>query len=98
MGRACSLTITSRREKSGQEFRVKSFRPVKARLQTIADFLKAFSIYYITKNILQRLSRNNGIIRRERSTRGLGCPDDTGHRDVTSCKARDFVQFRKWRW
>ena len=29
---------------------------------------------------------------------GLGCLDDTGHRDVTSCKARDFVQFRKWRW
>ena len=22
----------------------------------------------------------------------------TGHRDVTSCEARDFVQFRKWRW
>ena len=40
----------------------------------------------------------NMLTRRERSTRGLGCPDDTGHRDVTSCKARDFVQFRKWRW
>ena len=25
-------------------------------------------------------------------------PDDTGHRDVTSCEARDFVRFRKWRW
>ena len=35
---------------------------------------------------------------RERSTRGLDCLDDTGHRDVTSCEARDFVQFRKWRW
>ena len=44
------------------------------------------------------LNRKQDPCRRERSTRGLSCPDDTGHRDVTSCEARDFVQFRKWRW
>ena len=26
------------------------------------------------------------------------CPDDLGHRDVTTSEARDFAAFSKWRW
>ena len=43
------------------------------------------------KNCAERFSALKLWARRERSTRGLGCPDDTGHRDVTSCEARDFA-------
>ena len=44
------------------------------------------------------LTPTNLVPRREKSTRALGCPHDTGHRDVTSCEAREFVHFPKWHW